>query len=279
MDRYHDNSYGSADASRSASRVRTVRLSNPSLGKIGDSPAAQTVTEAKDVDTTGRAPRRPAAARPIVDRRTAAPAREEKPGRASARSAASQDARPPRNSKRASARQRRPASNVMKYAQDNRAVQAVYNFTHGATKPLFIVLVVIAVLAGIYGPVRDYYSAYRTGDILNRQLELVKSYNADLQGEVDTLLSREGIEDTARKELNLVMPGEKTLTVTGDGGSSDEGSSGSDASSTITADELEKKMAAVVSDSPWYIKVLDTLFGYSGPEGQASASASTKASE
>ena len=102
----------------------------------------------------------------------------------------------------------------MKYAADNRLVRAVYDFTT-AYKPLFIALVVAAVAIGVYFPVRDFYIAQRTQSILQQQVEIRKRYNDSLGKEVKQYLSQEGIEDAARKDLGMAMPGEKTITVEG----------------------------------------------------------------
>ena len=105
-------------------------------------------------------------------------------------------------------------TNLMKYAADNRVVQAVYNFTTNS-KPLFIALVAAAVAIGLYFPVRDFYVAQRTQNILQQQVEIRKRYNDSLGKEVKQYLSQEGIEDAARKDLGMAMPGEKTITVEG----------------------------------------------------------------
>ena len=164
----------------------------------------------------------------------------------------------------------------MKYAADNRAVHTVYEFTTGRTKPLAIALVILAILGGLYGPVRDYYVAYRTGDILARQLQVSEQYNESLQSDVSKLLSKEGIEDEARSKLGLVMPGEKTLEVKGldDDSSSDS----SDSSSSLTASEIAKREAEVAAEAPWYIKVLDTVFFYSGTGSQEVSSSGNSTS-
>ena len=160
----------------------------------------------------------------------------------------------------------------MKYAADNRAVHAIYEFTTGRTKPLAIALVILAILGGLYGPMRDYYVAYRTGDILARQLQVSEQYNKSLQSDVSKLLSKEGIEDEARSKLGLVMPGEKQLEVKGLDGDS------SDASSSLTASEIAKREAEVAAEAPWYIKVLDTVFFYSGVGGQEVSSSGNSTS-
>ena len=164
----------------------------------------------------------------------------------------------------------------MKYAADNRAVHAIYEFTTGRTKPLAIALVILAILGGLYGPMRDCYVAYRTGDILARQLQVSERYNKSLQSDVSKLLSKEGIEDEARSKLGLVMPGEKQLEVKGLDG--DSSSDSSDASSSLTASEIAKREAEVAAEAPWYIKVLDTVFFYSGVDGQEVSSSGNSTS-
>ena len=161
-------------------------------------------------------------------------------------------------------------TNFMRYANDNPIVKAIYSFTTGKTKPLFIALVVIAIGIGVYFPVRDYYCAQRSGEVLSRQLELQKAYEKKSQKQVDTLLSKEGIIDTARKKFGMVMEGEKTLEVEGlDSGSSSSSKKSSKKSSTpSTLAELEKAQQEVVDDAPWYTKVLDAIFGFTGVEGQ-----------
>lgn len=158
-------------------------------------------------------------------------------------------------------------TNFMRYANDNRIVKAIYSFTTGKTKPLFIALVVFAIGIGVYFPVRDYYCAQRSGEVLTRQLELQKAYEKKSQKQVDTLLSKEGIIDTARKKFGMVMEGEKTLEVEGlDSGSSKKSSKKSSTPSTLA--ELEKAQQEVVDDVPWYVKALDAVFGFNGVEGQ-----------
>ena len=70
-------------------------------------------------------------------------------------------------------------------------------------------------MVGIYGPVKDFYIARRTVMILEEQTAIRKEYNETLGDEVGSLMSQEGIEDTARKDLGMVMPGEQTITVEG----------------------------------------------------------------
>ena len=162
---------------------------------------------------------------------------------------------------------RRRSSNFMHYANDNRVVRAVYEFTHGATKPLFILIMVVAVLGGLYFPVRDLYVAKRTGDILARQVEIRKEYNDSLQKDVDKLLSEQGIKDTATDKLGLVMPGEKKIDVVGLGDDSSS-SAKKDSEQSKKSSEVAAAEEKVAEDAPWYVHALDTVFGFKGVEGQ-----------
>lgn len=117
-------------------------------------------------------------------------------------------------------------------------------------------LIVLAVLAGIvlalYGPARDYYVARRTADGLSSQLESINTNNDTLRSDVDSLESREGIEDAARQR-GYVTEGETGVTVTG---LSDEGSSAASGVGQSASD------SSSTSNEPWYIQALDVFFGY-----------------
>ncbi len=110
---------------------------------------------------------------------------------------------------------RAPQQDLMRYASDNALVRWFYALTTGPRRHLFYLGVVLLVLAGIYGPVRDLYVARRTVMILEEQTAIRKEYNEALGDEVGGLMSQEGIEDAARKDLGMVMPGEQTITVEG----------------------------------------------------------------
>lgn len=114
----------------------------------------------------------------------------------------------------------------MRYATDNKVVQTIYTVTTGPYKYALLLLLIVVVGLSLYFPIRDYYVAYRTSDILARQLELREEYNERLETDVDQLLSTEGIENAARENLGLVMPGEKRIDVVGSVG---DGSDVSDA--------------------------------------------------
>lgn len=175
-------------------------------------------------------------------------------------------------------------TNFMKYANDNRVVRAIYAITTGPQRVLFYAVIACALLAYAYGPVRDLYVSYRTGDILAKQEAIQQEYKDGLETEVESYLSERGIEEAARKQ-GMVMPGERSITVTGDGSSTDSNSqdstssssadaaSSSDSGALTTASQVEAAEQQVYADAPWYVKALDRAFFFSGVEGQAVVSA------
>ena len=162
-------------------------------------------------------------------------------------------------------------SDFMHYANDNAVVKAIYDFTHGPQRGLFIGIVVALVLVSLYFPVRDLYVAKRSSDILAKQVEIREQYNDELQKSVDKLLSEEGIKDAASEDLGLVMPGETRIDVLGLDDDSDSSSS-KKSSNAKKASEVAKEIEEVGKDAPWYIQTLDMLFGFNGVEGQTVAS-------
>ena len=213
---------------------------------------------------------------------------------------------------------------LMKYAADNRVVTWLYDLTTGPRKYFFYGVVVLLVLAGVYAPVKDFYVAFRTEQILQEQNAIRNAYNETLGKEVEGLLSEEGVEDKARKDFGMVMPGEQTITVEGldeegnpvtvdTSAESSDGEGGADANgntadpsaangaasknegetlkgadaankdsdasasaSAVTSGDTPKTSAeaeaaerAVLENSAWYWKVLDTLFGFTGTDGMA----------
>lgn len=166
------------------------------------------------------------------------------------------------------------STNFMKYAADNRVVRGAYWLVKGPYRAVFYLLVVVAVLASLYGPARDYYVAFRTHDILTKQLAIREKYNKSLEKDVDALLTQEGIEDAAREDLGLVREGEQTITVTG--GDTGSSSSTSGDSEPSTSAEVERAEQAVMEDSSWYFEWLDQFFGFDGSGGMAVVSTGDK---
>lgn len=291
-----------ASVSPSADVAGAGHSSSASSVSVSEEPAARKVSGfANKVRgaVSGGAARVKGAAADASSRR---PARGASSGERSGASAVDEE----RASRRAAYEARRQSS-LMKYANDNRVVRALYDFTSGPYRAVFYVLVVAVIALGVYFPVRDLYIAHRTNGILQEQLAIREKYNESLEKEVNKYLSQEGIEEAAR-EQGMVMPGETPITVQGadqlgdngkassqdgsaDGAqsddaagsgdtassegaadSADEGSGGdaadSSSSEPSTSAEVERAEREVYAKSPWYYKVLDSLFFYSGPSDQ-----------
>lgn len=247
MDQIFDNRYYSAASPEPSSRgARTVRL--------GGSNRADAARPTHRSAATSRPH-----AQPYMP--------QDRPSRSSHAS---------RSSAQASDMSSRPSSRLsgsdfMHYANDNAVIKAIYDFTHGPQRPLFIGIVVALMLVSLYFPVRDLYVAKRSSDILAKQVEIRQQYNDELQKSVDKLLSEEGIKDAASEDLGLVMPGETRIDVQGLDDDSDSSSS-KKSSNAKKAAEVAKEIENVGKDAPWYIQTLDMLFGFKGVEGQTVAS-------
>lgn len=251
MDQIYDNRYYSAGSREpSPRRARTVQLGGSAYAGADRSTQRPTSTSRPNahVNTLADGPVRPA-----------------RSPHASRPSAQMHD-RSSRPSNRFS------GSDFMHYANDNAVVKAIYDFTHGSLRPLFIGIVVALALVSLYFPVRDLYVAKRSNDILAKQVEIREQYNDELQKSVDKLLSEEGIKDAASEDLGLVMPGETRIDVLGLDDDSDSSSAEKKSSNAKKASEVAKEIEEVGKDAPWYIQTLDMLFGFNGVEGQAVAS-------
>ena len=154
----------------------------------------------------------------------------------------------------------------MHYANDNAVVKAIYDFTHGPQRALFIGIVAAFALVSLYFPVRDLYVAKRSSDILAKQVEIRQQYNDEMKKDTDKWFSEEGIKDSAR-DLGMAMPGEKRIEVQCLDDDSDSSSSKA-SSNAKKASEVAKEIEEVGKDAPWYIQALDMLFGFNGVEGQ-----------
>lgn len=252
MDQIYDNRYYSAGSHEPSSRrARTVQLGGS--GYAGADRPAQRPTNTS---------------RPRAQMNTSA----DRPPRSARATHASRTQRP---SAQAHGKSTRPSnrllgSDFMHYANDNALVKAIYDFTHGSLRPLFIGIVVTLALVSLYFPVRDLYVAKRSNDILAKQVEIREQYRDEMKKDTDKWLSEEGIKDRAR-ELGMVMPGEKRIEVQGLDEDSDSSSS-KKSSNAKKASEVAKEIEEVGKDAPWYIQTLDMLFGFSGVEGQTVAS-------
>lgn len=165
------------------------------------------------------------------------------------------DARAARSGRDGEGREERASAGERVAAARDRAASGAQTARERATsarewavahRRLWIALaVVVAVVAALYGPAQRYYVSMRTTQDLQVKYAALKSQNKDLQSDVDTLMSKEGIEDQARKN-GYVYPGEKGVEVKG------LKEDGKDPSAAITYKD----------DRAWYTKVLDVLFGY-----------------
>lgn len=250
MDQIYDNRYYSAGSREpSPRRARTVQLGGSTYAGADRSTQRPTSTSRPNaqVNTSADGPVRPALST-----------------HASHPSAQTHD-RSSRPSSRLS------GSDFMHFANDNAVVKAIYDFTHGSLRPLFIGIVVALALVSLYFPVRDLYVAKRSNDILAKQVEIREQYKDEMKKDTDKWLSEEGIKDRAR-ELGMAMPGEKRIEVLGLDDDSDSSSAEKKSSNAKKASEVAKEIEEVGKDAPWYIQTLDMLFGFNGVEGQTVAS-------
>lgn len=245
MDQIYDNRYYSAGSREpSPRRARTVQLGGSAYAGVDRSTQRPTSTSRPNAQ---------------VNTSTDGPVRPARSSHASRPSAQTHD-----KSSRPSSRL--SGSDFMRYANDNAVVKAIYDFTHGSLRPLFIGIVVALALVSLYFPVRDLYVAKRSSDILAKQVEIRQQYNDEMKKDTDKWFSEEGIKDSAR-DLGMVMPGEKRIEVQGLDEDSDSSSS-KKSSNAKNASEVAKEIEEVGKDAPWYIQALDMLFGFNGIEGQ-----------
>lgn len=245
MDQIYDNRYYSAGSREpSPRRARTVQLGGSAYAGV-DRPAQHPTSTSRpnaQVNTSTDGPVRPARSSHTSRPSTQAHDKSSRPSN------------------------RFSGSDFMRYANDNAVVKAIYDFTHGSLRPLFIGIVVALALVSLYFPVRDLYVAKRSSDILAKQVEIRQQYNDEMKKDTDKWFSEEGIKDSAR-DLGMVMPGEKRIEVQGLDEDSDSSSS-KKSSNAKNASEVAKEIEEVGKDAPWYIQALDMLFGFNGVEGQ-----------
>lgn len=250
MDQIYDNRYYSAGSREpSLRRARTVQLGGSAYAGADRSAQRPTSTSRPNaqVNTSTDGPVRPT--------------RSSHPSRPSAQT----------HDKASRPSSRLSGSDFMRYANDNAVIKAIYDFTHGSLRPLFIGIVVALALVSLYFPVRDLYVAKRSNDILAKQVEIREQYKDEMKKDTDKWLSEEGIKDRAR-ELGMAMPGEKRIEVLGLDDDSDSSSAEKKSSNAKKASEVAKEIEEVGKDAPWYIQALDMLFGFNGVEGQTVAS-------
>lgn len=123
----------------------------------------------------------------------------------------------------------------------------------GAHRALSIAMATVLVaVAMLYPPARAYYAAARVNSVLSSQLSDVNASNDSLQSDVSSLMTKEGIEDEARRR-GYVSKGDTAVDMSG---VSDSGGATSDQASA-TSDDTASSAA-----EPWYLSALDAFFGY-----------------
>ena len=115
-----------------------------------------------------------------------------------------------------------------------------------AHKKLTIFVCIVGVLLiGFYGPVQGYYRAIRDAQELQITQQEVEKEHKNLNEDVNRLQTQEGIQDKAH-ERGYVSEGETSVSVEGVG--------------NTTTDNKPKEQKR--PENPWYIKLLDFVFGY-----------------
>lgn len=119
---------------------------------------------------------------------------------------------------------------------------------------LMIVAAVLAVFGfGLYAPAQQYYVQMRETDRLHAEYVEVADRTNNLAASIDSLHTKEGIEDKAHADLGYVKNGEKSATVKG--------------IAQINLLDLPTSNVApgsIPAPDTWYSGFLDVLFGYSG---------------
>ena len=115
-----------------------------------------------------------------------------------------------------------------------------------AHKKLTVFICIVGVLLiGFYGPVQGYYRAIRDAQELQITRQEVEKEHKNLNEDVNRLQTQEGIQDKAH-ERGYVSEGETSVSVEGVG--------------NTTTDDKQKEQKR--PENPWYIKLLDFVFGY-----------------
>lgn len=115
-----------------------------------------------------------------------------------------------------------------------------------AHKKLTVFICIVGVLLiGFYGPVQGYYRAIRDAQELQITRQEVEKEHKNLNEDVNRLQTQEGIQDKAH-ERGYVSEGETSVSVEGVG--------------NTTTDNKPKEQKR--PENPWYIKLLDFVFGY-----------------
>ena len=104
-----------------------------------------------------------------------------------------------------------------------------------------------------YPAARIAYHQARNERVLTAKLKAVKAYNAQLEQEIQSLETTQGIAEYARRELNLVEEGDHVVIVTRDGKPVSSSKDSSRLEALINTDAIKKPFGA-------WTDFLDRLF-------------------
>lgn len=111
--------------------------------------------------------------------------------------------------------------------------------------PLIALAVALVVVVVLYGPACAYYQAWRTNGTLQERDAQATSETGELEGDINNLMTEEGIKDEARRR-GYVDEGETRIVLEGD----------------ETADDQDT--AQDEGQTPWYVALGDFIFQYQG---------------
>ena len=111
--------------------------------------------------------------------------------------------------------------------------------------PLIVAAAVLVVLVVLYGPACSLYQAWRTNTALQERDAQATSETDELEGDINGLMTEEGIKDEARRR-GYVDEGETRIVVEGEQTDDDQGAQQDDA------------------QRPWYLVLGDFVFRYQG---------------
>lgn len=112
-------------------------------------------------------------------------------------------------------------------------------------RALLVAAVFVALILTFYGPCKTYYKAWRAGLDLQDQLTDLNSSNDQYKSDIQSLQTREGIEDEARRR-GYVSEGETKVVVEG------------------LSDDADDSSSSTEAELPWYIQLGDKVFHYIG---------------
>ena len=102
----------------------------------------------------------------------------------------------------------------------------------------------LVLFVALYGPACGLYQAWRENGVLLAEQERASAESEELEGDISTLMTEDGIKDEARRR-GYVEEGETRIVV-----------EGAESEDDASADENETE------GTPWYLSVGDFLFQY-----------------